>query len=541
MNLVRVETACLLLIGLLAACGDENKPAESAASSALVESVGALAPADAQIIVQFASADAARDLAGAISPVTGLPGGNDPLAMLAGSMGIDVAQIDRSRAAAVALTLRKDAPMPQAVFILPFADAAAATKSHTGGKAIRGGYAALTTDAELPKAGCALAEGLPVGDISIRADCKSLVALYRDVIDQGLAAFESQMKQTAAAAGSDQANVAGIFEAYVEAGRNLIFGADTIDLALRRESSGALAIDAVLTATPDGPLDSKDRAPSKLANLATNLPDDLPLAMLMHFDWASYMSMFETMFDSMIESAPEAEQPAIRSYIKRMNASMAKLGKNFSFAVGMGKSGMRVVMALESPDPAGYIAEYTALLADPVSSTFGMSFKAEGTKDIGGAKVQRFRFTMDSEKYFAALGIDESLPGFDAAGLKKLMDVVLGSDGLTVDLVALDDRVVFVMGGDDTMTGRAIAGGNGSAGLDAAIARVPGDLQVAIWCDVREFARQIMQMVRVLEGGGPDIPAGDPVPFVLAASVEGRKLNVGITVNPGEIASLFGD
>ena len=93
----------LLLIGLLAACGDEQKPAEPAVSSALVESIGALAPADAQVIVQFASADAARELIAAAGAAGAFPGAQDPLGMLAGSMGINTSQIDRSRAAAVNL------------------------------------------------------------------------------------------------------------------------------------------------------------------------------------------------------------------------------------------------------------------------------------------------------------------------------------------------------------------------------------------------------------------------------------------------------
>jgi len=540
MTSVRHGITCLLLIGLLAACGEEKKPAESAVSSALVESVGALAPADAQIIVQFASADAARDLVAAAGTAAAFPGAQDPLGMLATSMGIDTSKIDRSRAAAVALTLRKGAPAPQTVFILPFEDAAAATKSHTGGKAIRGGYAALTTDAELPKAGSTLAKGLLAGDISIRADCKSVVALYRDVIEQGFAAFDAEMKQAAARTGANQPDLTGIFDAYGAAGRNLIFGTDTIDLALRREQGGALAIDAVLAATPGGPLDFKDKEASKLASLAENLPGDLPLAMLMRFDWASYMKLFETMFDSMVDAAPEAKRPAMREYIQRMNASTEKLGKNFALSIGMGKSGMRAVMAIDSADPAGYIAEYAALVTNPVVSDFGMIFTPKGVKEISGAKVSRFRFTMDMEQYLAAAGVDDSLPGVDKAGLKKMMAVVLGPDGLTLDMVAIDDRVIFVMGGDDAMTGRAIAGGDGPATLEGAFARVPGELQLAIACDVRELARQLSAMMSAIEGSGLNVAEGDPVSFLLAVSVEERKLHAGITLDLGAITELFG-
>ncbi|MHC4452891.1 MAG: hypothetical protein ACYS0E_22580 [Planctomycetota bacterium] len=540
MNRVRVETACLLLIGLLAACGEEKKPDKPAASNALIESVGALAPADAQIIVQFASADAARDLVAAAGTAAAFPGAQDPLGMLAMSMGINTSNIDRSRAAAVALTLRKDAPAPQAVFILPFADAAAATKSHTGGKAIRGGYAALTTDAELPKAGSTLAKGLLAGDISIRANCKSIVALYRDVIEQGFAAFDAQMKQAAAQAGTNQPDLTGIFDAYGAAGRNLIFGTDTIDLALRRAKGGAVAIDAVLAATPGGPLDFQDMEASKLASLAKNLPGDLPLAMLMRFDWANYMKLFDSMFDSMVNAAPEAKRPAMREYIQRMNASMEKLGKNFALSIGLGKSGMRAVMAIDSADPAGYIAEYAALVANPVVGDFGMIFTSTGVKEISGAKVSRFRFTMDMEKYLAAAGVDESLPGIDKAGLEKMIAVVLGADGLTLDMVAIEDRVIFVMGGDDAMTGRAITGGDGPVALEGAFARVPGELQLAIACDVRELVRQVSAMMSAIEGSGLSVAAGDPVPFLLAASVEERKLHAGITLNLGELTELFG-
>ncbi|MHC4940930.1 MAG: hypothetical protein ACYTHK_18470 [Planctomycetota bacterium] len=516
-----IRLAPFLLLSLVA-CGEDKKDARSAAAQA--ELIAELVPADAQVILRVESANAATELAAASGRTM-----QDPLGMLGMILGVSTAGIDRTKPAVVALTFKQSSPRPEAVLILPFPNPGKVAEAHQGGKKTKGKYAALANTPELPELGSALARGMPGGDVSLRADCKAIVAHYKPLIEQMLGLAEAQAKL---AQQPDQPDMSGIFESYMNGVRNVLYGTQSIDLSFVRSEGGGISADAVFTADPEGPLDLTPAEPSKLRAMAAHLPDGQPMYLLARFDWSAYMKQFEAMYDSIVAAAPEAEQPELRAYMKKMTATMEKLGKNAALSVDLQPAGLRMVMAMESPDPAGYLEEYVTLLRAPAATKLGMTFKPEATRKIGETKVHRYLLTMDP----ALIG---EMAGAPDGAEEHLMKRLLGDDGMRTEMAALNDRVVFAMGGDDALMDNAVAGKKVPASLEPALKRVPGELQAAFYCDIRALARPFVAIMAELGGTTPKLKEGGPVPLLFAAGTGKGKLYVGLDIDWTEISELF--
>jgi len=531
---MRFLRACLLSLPfVLAACGRDEVAAQSSgsteAAAAFRDTVAALAPSDAQMVVQCASA--AR--LAAIAQLAGKAAPPDPLAMLCATVGMDAAQVDRTKPLAIAFTYSAQAP-PELTFILPCADPATFAAAYKGHSATQGGYVALSTAATPAAAGSRLPAALPAGDLSARVDLAAIVALYRPLIDQGLAgarAFTAQM----AKASPGPVDISSMFDMYFTAVEKVVASAEGLDLALTRRDDGVVDLDLTFTAKAGSALDLKTEGRPSLRALADELPPDFPCTAFLRFDWSSYMGWMSGFFDSLIESMPEDRREAFRANLKRSEAALSALGHEGAFSFDLGAEGMRAVMVYRSPDPETYVNEYVAQLRAPVLGEMGMAIEDLGTHDVAGAQAHRLRFRMDMEKYMAVLGM--SVP----PGTGKIVDTVLGKEGLVCDLIPKKGLVVMAMDPAGTLAEHLARSGGAAEHLAPTLDRASGSLDFALDLELRRTLQQILGIVRATgQPDVPDVPAGPPLRVSLAVASDGRVHRVGLSANVPAIGDLFG-
>jgi len=533
---------CAFVLSLpfvLGACGkDEPEPAgrqapaqaaaPARAPAAFRETVAALSPADAQIVLQCASATRLT----AIAQLAGPSAPPDPLALMCATVGIDAAKMDRTKPLAVAVTFAANVP-PEMTFILPCADPAAVAAAYKGGSATKGDYVALSTAPAPAAAGSRLPEELPAGDVSARVDLAALLALYGPQVDQALKGAHAVTAQIAQAS-PGPVDVSSMFDVYFTAAEKVVASAEGLDFAVTRRNDGMVDLDLTFTAKAGSALDLKTGDRPSLRALAAELPPDFPCTAFLRFDWGSYMGWMGGFFDSLIAAMPAERREAFRNNLKRSEAALAALGHEGAFAFDCGAEGLRLVMVFRSPDPEAYVREYLAQLRDPVLGEMGMAIEDLGAHEVAGAQAHRLRCRMDMEKYVAAVGM--SAP----AGSQKVVDSVLGREGLVCDLIAKKDLVVMAMDRAGTLSEHA-AGGNASAErLKPTLSRASGSLDFAVDVELRRLTQQILGLVKAAgRAGVPDLPAGPALPVSLAVASDGRVHHVGASANVTAIRDFF--
>jgi hypothetical protein len=529
---------CLLpLAFVLAACGkDEPKPSGQAAAPAATpgqapaafrETVAALAPADAQIIVQCASASRLA----AITELGGMAAPRDPLALVCARAGVDAAQVDRTKPFAFAVTFAAQGP-PEMTFLLPCTDPAAVVAAHKG-SATKDGYVALSAAPAPAAGGSRLPADLPAGDVSARVDLAALLALYGPQVDQALKGARAFMAQMGKAS-SGPVDVSALFDLYFTAVEKVVASAESLDFALTRRDDGVVDLDLVYTAKAGSALDLKTADRPSLRALAAELPPDFPCTVFLRFDWSSYMGWMGGFFDSLVAAMPADRREAFHDYLKRSEAALAVLGREGAFAFDCGAEGVRTVMVYRSPDPGAYVREYLAQMRNPVLGQMGMAIEDLGTHEVAGAQAHRLRFRMDAETYMASVGMN--VP----AGTQKIIDSFLGPEGLIVDMLAKNDLVVMTMDRAGTLAEHA-AGGKASADRFApTLSRASGSLDFALDLELRRLMQEMMGIVKTI-GTVPalDVPAGPPLPVSLAVASDGRVHHVGASANVPAIRDFF--
>jgi len=547
--MARIPTILLASLLALVACSkDEPAPRKTLprelakAPAPFRDAVDALAPADARVVVQFASGDRLTQAAGAMARAFGLPLPGDPFAELTGSVGVDAAQVRRDKPFAIAVSFDPGKPEPKPTFVLPFVEGAAALADDA---TTEDGYAAVTLQGPAGPGGSTLAGGLLAGDVSVRVDLAGIIDMYRDQIDSGIGMARRMMQSQLSAAANpasplDPAKMMqGYFDAYAAVARKLVDCAETLDLASTRRDDGTLDLDVAFTAHQGSALDLAGRQRPDLGAMAARVPGDMPVVCLLRFDWSSYMKTMRSMFDAIADAMPEDRREAYRGLMEKSMSMMEGFGEEWGFGFDIGADGLRCVMVARAEDGQALIQRYFEYMQDPALAELGMKMEDLGTHDVGGVLAHRGRMSIDMEKYMASMGaaMEPGAPG--VAQTKAAMAALLGKDGMEFELTAQGDEVLFVIGGGDDLLSAALSGTKAPAGLDPALARVGSDLNFALYVDVRGIAKGITDFARSMDEPAPTVAAGAPIPVSMACGSDGRVHRFGMSCNVESIAAFI--
>lgn len=505
-----------------------------------------LVPRNTIAFVQAPSLERAAQFVGRIGSAFGPPGGPkiDAATLMAMvEMPGDVSAVDLARPVGVCLVLEETVgaePLP--VFLVPVSDADKYQKSVAkGGSGMqvvaKGGYACVGLGAvpELPSAPAAIAKGLPEGEIAARIDLGRLVEQFREPIDQGLNELEAEGESLGAAVpgGIDAKPVLG---AYADFLRDIVDSVETLDLGLRLDGDVIETGFALTNAEGSALSNFGSKEKTGLRALAGLLETDSGMSMLMGMDMAALMKRFQPLLDAMPSAYPEPMRPAMKQLMSHVPEFYGLMGTAQAAGMDFTDTGMRYRVYTRGGESVKLLQAYRTL----AGSMPGFSFTEVPPREVTGVKIEGLRFKLDLDT-LAKLSAEKDEVG--KADFQKMMDKLLGKDGLLIQVASKDGTTMMVMGGDDEYLRASLARISARPEPPAFLARAlqqVGDLNpcMIVHYDLGRMLGGMQDlMADVMPMGTLGIPS-IALATTMWGGVDGRVWRGALELNLSEIAAL---
>lgn len=462
-----------------------SAPAEPPAE--LVE----LLPGDAFAVALFESAQTVDGFASGLlelfeAPVREL----SVLEWLAARVGVEPDQFDPSRPLGLAWTL-PEGGFPQPTFVLPLAEPADSgelagqgadgahgqdqprradadeerwTERRNAAVAGSAGYIAYSRgqQAEALPEGSAdeFLAGLALGAATLRIDLERVIALYRPVVDTGLARAESMFAEQAAEQASGM-DVQAMLSIYFDALRAFLDSAQSLDVTLsgdQRRLGAGLRFESALHVLPDSPMSRlPSGAPTSIADLAHAVDPDAAVIGLLAADWGELHDVFAGASAVLAASYPEGMRALMQRQFATWNEIADMLGGAAAFSGGFGRAGMRFSYVLETRDPAAVIATYRAMVTDLVGlESSGVHVSDLRELEREGRATLEYAVSFD-DTFFELMMGGQGLGDEALAEAKHALEMLYGPDGVRIRLLPGEGLVGMTFGGDELFVAQTLA------------------------------------------------------------------------------------
>ena len=525
--------------------------------------MGPLIPADAVGLLYLESIDAAERSLHEVSSKTADDSSRIDIAgMISQRLGIPPESIDRTRPAAVALSLLKlGRPIPVPTVILPVRNeqevleelrSRSGTSEPLGNKGYVG--VALMPGYELGTGIPPLAKNLPAGSIAVRLRMDRILVAVQPFIDMAL----EKMMDVAAEKGRDAEEGAAQLEAVqartaralAQQALDLLRATETLDVGARtRDGNLALAYRMQTTAESRNVAATAERA-AGLVDLSRCLPEDYPVMGLVAMDFMKLVDIYKSMYSGVLnESMAEIPEP-MREYTQSMmehSLELYRLAEDQMFyAMRFTDSGAEVVHVLTTQDPSRFVEEIQKIMGFDLFESMGLgSVEREEPVEIDGVRIEGVRVRVDLGQIVKLHGATRDVePGEESSPEEavRVLRTFLGGDVMVVRFAAVGDRVVVVTHPDRTIIEGCIAALKKRGG------RLPTSLRMAqgfakepvcFWtqADLREL---LMPVVRSVHADTTDaetrellreMEAMEPMPVVAYTTAGNQAYQGAIRLN----------
>jgi hypothetical protein len=508
--------AALVLVPF-AACG-EKSPAGGPTIESVDSDLSSLVPSDAMVFAHTPSLDAltakVRGLIATVDPVRAA--GIDVRIQFAGASALDHLDTTRPAAFALAPAVGED---PVATYVVPTKDPVAfsrAVGADADGPVVtatKGRYVAVTMGAAPAARGGGLGARAPEGDLGLRVD----LARVAQELDRSV--------------GSDTPPDAGRLSGAV---RSFLASAESLDVGVTIDGAHVDLI-AELRAREGSPLATSALVPSdRLAELAGHLPRDFPFTVLASMDATSAAANLEARLEAWLAEAPADAKQVFDSFARGIREAARHLGNEHSFGLGVGGQGLEMVGISAAKDAKAFLAQSQSVVGATLASVGeAIPFETLPPATVAGIEVTGFRIGMPMPT------VDEATGESSGASLAGLL---LGAEGFVYRAAAVEGRVVWTIGGGQSLIEQAIGSAKKSAGVPATlrppIHKAGGKLSFLLAVDGRALGSQIFTLLRARLPRSEtarfrSIPAGRPATLTVYVTVDGRSYRGGASIDAG--------
>jgi hypothetical protein len=486
--------------------------------------------------------DGIERIAKATAPAKGGRGGAAfSLSQVVRSTGLELDDFDLARPAGFAMTLPKSAKSPPGMAaILPIKNekrAAAKLKARNPKATVEvvDGFAVLVEKGTYRRGGLSAAmDGpLPEGDLVVRLDVASLWKTYGAQVTSAMADELGSMDGDARAEA-----VKPVMDAFTS-----VVQAATICDAVVRIDGTEVATDTTIhfaegVDVPVFRLFSK----SDLATLARAIPARGMISMAMAVDPEALWSSFEAVTSASLATSPAPARMVLEKALDSMRASLKTLGSGMAVTGGISDGGIEVVAIVEASDPAAYVASTVATTSALPEDGSPVTVMPPEERTVDGTKVTTLRVKLDPER----------MPGAGsptrAAKSREAMEAMFGKDPFTYNFVALDEKVLLVMGSDELLA-RAIKASRSGAdapptALSKALAAAGPDTVGYCAIDLGALVRETVALATRSMGTKTPRQAApssgdDATPLTVIVNAGQNRLRLRASVDVGKTAKLF--
>ncbi len=429
-------------------------------SSDLPPDFARLVPKEAVVFVRLSSLD---ELAAPLERLRAAFAPKDepatPLKLLkeTGFFG-DPQLVDTKGPMGFALIVSPDAPQPVPVFIVktsePESFVASLAPPWKDATAVSGSFVSMSLGATSPPSDepKRLLQGLSRGLVVARLDFATLIETFRPLIDMGLLQAESMLASPQSTLPFD---VGGFFQYFIELASDFLDSAQSLDLGLDVRGT-AVELSGTLTIFEGSPLAECAR-PEEVdyRELAARLDPSAFVQVATTFDTSEYMEQELDLYASMLEWASEQQKlprelaEAGCAIIAALKELQPNLGDASVTSFDVGATGVRGSVAYRAPDPEALVRDLGALFDHPALSKIGIRIGEPSTIEVFGTAIARRRANVDLDSLMLAVPDPKRPHAEELETAARVLEALLGPDGLQIALGPRGDWVICVVGGDD--------------------------------------------------------------------------------------------
>jgi hypothetical protein len=453
------------------------------------------------------------------------------LPTLVRTLGLDINDFDVNRGACFAMTFTAGSNRPLMTAILPVRDektvAGKLRSIHPKSSVdVSDGFAILTEKGTYKRGGTPAGFGtpLPDGDLVVRFDAAAIWKKFGPVLTSELKdGLEAIGGATGAASES-----AALGRRILEGIKSVAETASVYDLALRVDGS-QMELDAAVRFADGVKVPIVDCfSKADLSALARTLPTEGLISMAMAVDASRLWAALEPVAAASLEAAPESTREAFRHAFDSIGKGMKVIGSGMAVTGGIHDGRIEAAGVMETRDPAAYIASTLGIISDLPADGSPLTITPPEERTVDGTKVTTVRLRFDPDKMPGATNAART------AQSREAVDALFGKDGLAYNFVAMENRLLFVMGGDDLVERviRAARAGKDAPAtpLSKALAAAGSDTVAYVNFDAGGFVREMMAIAS--RGGGSK--TGRKPPVVLTA-VESNPVSFILNASPKQI------
>jgi hypothetical protein len=515
-----------------------------------------LVPADATVVVRLESAQAWNELVRAFAPLAGEAAAQHDLQAVLDalasppSLGGEAAtpRLDPARPLYLAVTLDPSAGQ-FVTLVAPVTNGQQFRFQPMLGPTanlVRGGYTAVSNRPGYAAnaAPNALLAELRAGVLSAHVDLATLIAVYRPLIDMGLAQLEATVDR-APVDDEMSFDVQPLMEVYLGAARALVNGADSLDLALeRRGDELGLRFDYREREERAGGAAIADVTP-----LLGYVDPASSIQMALTGKVTDYLDLFAGLTEPVIAIYPEPLRTDVRRLLELQDELDPLLLPGLVVGFDLGAPGMRGSYVLRSPRPLELRSKIEELLRGLDHEGGLLRVGTAEDLSVGGVEARVLPLEIQPEAMLDALTAMSAPPG--APGdtpddteqeLRAAMEALYGRD-LRLGIAPMGELVALVLAGDDAEMraelARLEAPAAASPELAGLLANVEsGALGLAYQLD---FGRWMGQMLGALQGvlPGPGVALPEREASIgFWGSAGGRTWSGGMVMNLAELTGF---
>jgi hypothetical protein len=448
--------------------------------------------------------------------------------------GFDLADFDLDMPAAIAMTQPDGAQGPPgATAILPVRDgnAVASKLKQMSPRTIVEivGNFVVVTDKGAPRRGAqspAMSAQLPDGSVVIRLDVAALWKAYGGLATSSM---QREFRQ------KGRAVPAVAVRSFVDTVSSVASAVTTCDLVFRLDGT-AIEADTTVRFAKGKKVPALDVfSKSDLAALSRSVPGEGALSLAMSVDPAALWESVEPLATTWLGTAPAPAQKVFKQALASIAKSLESLSGGMAMTAGFQDGKPEWIGVAEVKDPAAYVKSMADMMSALRAEAGPMAITAPEERSVGGASVTTVRLHAPPEK---------------PARTTKVTVVkreVPGKEIAAYHMVALETRVLFVVGGDDVLE-KALKACNADAAaeptpLAKAVAACGADTVCYFTMDLAAIAREATAMISRTTGTPPKRPVAagaGPVPLTVVINRGEDELRCRTSVDLGKVSRVFG-